>query len=79
MKVDPDLSVYHEADEAPAEFSQAEIEKLRLLLRRLRFLEKQVRENGGLTGGGGSAWAELEMHATAWILDEVGYLRERAA
>lgn len=80
MKVDVSRSVYHEAPEATVEFSRREIRSLRLLLRRLRFLEAQVRDTGGLSdgeGSGGAAFAEWEMEALEWILVEVGFLPER--
>lgn len=79
MKVDVSRSVYHEAPEARKEFSRRELRSLRLLLRRLRFLEAQVRETGGLesgSGSGGAAFAEWEVEALEWILTEVGFLPE---
>ena len=80
MKVDPSKSVYHEAEGANREFSRQELKRLRLLLRRLRFLEAQVRETGGLRDGGGSggaAFAEWEIEALEWVLDDVGFLGPR--
>ena len=75
MKVDPDQSVYHEADNALSEFSREEIGHLRYLLRRLRFLEAQVRETGGRASGrAGGIHAELEVEALEWILKDCGYL-----
>jgi hypothetical protein len=49
------------------------------LLRRLRFLEQQVRETGGLADGnasGGAAFAEWEIEALEWVLgpDGIGFL-----
>lgn len=80
MKVDVSKSAYHEDEGARKEFDKAELRRLRLLLRRLRFLEAQVRENGGLTNGGasgGAAFAEWEVEALEWILTEVGFLQEK--
>lgn len=78
MKVDADQSVYHEADTAVDEFDRDEIAHLRYMLRRLRFLEAQVRETGGRASGrGGGIHAELEVQALEWLLKEVGYLPEQ--
>ena len=80
MKIDVNQSKYHEAPEARQEFNRAEIRSLRLLLRRLRFLEAQVREGGGLSSGsgsGGAAFAEWEVEALEWIMTEVGFLPDR--
>jgi hypothetical protein len=77
MKVDVSKSRYHEAPEARKEFSRSELRSLRLLLRRLRFLEAQVRQSGGLSdgsGSGGAAFAEWEVEALEWIMTEVGFL-----
>lgn len=77
MKVDATLSAYHEALSARQDFNRRELRSLRLLLRRLRFLEAQVRESGGLRDGGGSggaAFAEWEMEALEMVLIEVGFL-----
>lgn len=77
MRVDVSKSAYHEAESAKQEFNRMELRRLRLLLRRLRFLETQVRESGGLTNGGGSggaAFAEWEVEALEWVLFEIGFL-----
>ncbi len=77
MRVDASQSRYHESDSAPDEFNRKELRRLRLLLRRLRFLEKQIRDQGGLADGGasgGSAFTEWEAEALEWILAEVGFL-----
>jgi len=77
MRVDPSKSKYHESPAAETEFDLQEIKHLRFLLRRLRFLEKKVRENGGLVGAGPSdPFAELEVDALAYALLELGYLAE---
>ena len=82
MKVDTSQSVYREDPEArdKENFSKVEMRRLRLLLRRLQFLEEQVRKNGGLRGAdqsGGAAFAEWEVEALSWILDEVNFLLPR--
>lgn len=80
MKVDASKSEYHEADSAKGEFSRQELKRARLLLRRLRYLEQQIRVSGGLaspTANGGGAFAEWEAEALEWVLDEIGFLRER--
>lgn len=80
MKVDVSKSVYHEDPEARKEFNKQELRRLRLLLRRLRFLETQVRESGGLSAGsasGGAAFAEWEVDALEWALTELGFLAEQ--
>lgn len=79
MKVDASKSRYHEASDVEAEFTTVELRRLRLLLRRLRFLEAQIAKQGGLNGenpGGGAAFAEWEVEALEWLLTEVGYLDE---
>lgn len=80
MKVDVSQSAYQEPPEARDEFSGPELRRLRLLLRRLRFLEAQVARNGGLgsgSGSGGAAFAEWEVEALEWVLIEIGYLPEK--
>jgi hypothetical protein len=78
VRVDPDLSVYHEADGAEDMFTREEIAHLRYLLRRLRFLEAQVRESGGRASGhGGGIHAELEVQALEWVLKDCDYLPEQ--
>lgn len=75
MRTDVSQTKFHEAPSARADFSQEEIRKCRLLLRRLRFLEEKIRTTGGLESGtGGGAFAEMEAEATEWILREIGYL-----
>lgn len=82
MRVDAERSAYHEAASARNEFNKVELRRLRLLLRRLRFLESQVAKTGGLANDnatGGAAFAEWEVDALEWILTEVGFLPEKAA
>lgn len=79
MRVDVSRSVYHEAEGATGEFTRPELRRARYMLRRLRFLEQQVRETGGVSnpsGKGGAVHAEWEMEALEWLLTEVGYLSE---
>lgn len=78
MRVDPARSIYHEVEYVRSEFSRAEIKRLRILLRRLRFLEAQVRATGGISSGNsGGVFAEMEADALEWVLNEVGYLAEK--
>lgn len=80
MRIDVDKSMFHEHENARNEFNRKELRSLRLLLRRLRFLETRVRENGGLADGpasGGAAFAEWEMEALEMVLSEVGFLVSR--
>lgn len=80
MKIDMDKTVYHEADDVDTNFTRAELRSARLLLRRLRFLEQQLREQGGLKDGassGGAFWAEAEIEALEWVLDEMDFLGPR--
>ena len=79
MRVDVKRSRYHEAPSAVEEFNKTELRSLRLLLRRLRFLETQVRQSGGLAediGSGSAAFAEWEADALEWILTDIGFLDE---
>lgn len=79
MKVDTSMSIYREHPEASAEFSRKELRSLRLLLRRLRFLEASVAKTGGLKDGdsnGGGAFAEWEIEALEYVLTDIGFLDE---
>lgn len=80
-RIDVDNSRYHERDDlniGPSksdDFTRAEILKARYMLRRLRFLETQIRENGGLKSGsssGGAAHAEWEVDGLEWLLGPDG-------
>ncbi len=79
MRVDPNKSRYQEDRQARTEFSRPEMRRLRYLLRRLRFLEAKVEENGGMDSAdsSGGAHAEWEMEALEWILTDVGFLETR--
>lgn len=75
MRVEPSESEYHESPGARKEFTRRELRSARLLLRRLRFLETQVKKTGGLADGGGSggaAFAEWEVEALEWVLGPNG-------
>lgn len=80
MKVDTSNSIYHEAEDAASsgEFDRQELRRCRLLLRRLRFLEAQLAQTGGMANGGsgGAAYAEWEVEALEWALSELGFLDE---
>lgn len=77
MRVDANLSTYHEGDWAERDFTTPELKQARFLLRRLRFLEARLRS----TDNDGSSWfvlAELEVESLAWVLgpEGVNYLAE---
>lgn len=74
MRVDPALSVYQERPDARAVFTRQELKKCQCLLRRLRFLEKQLRES--TVRNDGAMFTEWEVEALEWALDELGYLAE---
>jgi hypothetical protein len=76
-RVDTSNSIYSESPTAKDEFDRQELRHLRLLLRRLHFLEDRVNKNGGIgaaTGNGGAAFAEWELAAMEWVLTDNGYL-----
>lgn len=77
-RVDAENSKFQEDPDARAEFTRHELRSLRFLLRRLRFLEGQIKENGGLAEGssGGAAFAEWESEALEYVLVEIGFLQE---
>lgn len=79
MKVDAQNSIYQEASTAKDEFTREELKHLRFMLRRLRYLDQQVRDTGGIaSGSGGGVHAEMERDALAWLLtDEVPFLETR--
>lgn len=80
MRIDVSKSQFHEAPTARSDFTKSELKRCRLLLRRLRFLEAQVRQNGGLSAddaSGGAAFAEWEVEALEWILSEIGFLQDQ--
>lgn len=75
MKVDVANSAYHEAPGAKDEFDRRELRHLRLLLRRLRFLETKTALEGGMdSADSGAVFAAWEMEAMEWLLKEVGFL-----
>ena len=79
MNIDPQESAYQERAEAAEEFDADELRHCRLILRRLQFLEKKVKETGGLAAGnatGGAAFAEWEVMALSWILSDIGFIEE---
>lgn len=80
MKIDVSKSSFHEALDVNERFDWQQARHLRVLLRRLRFLESRVQATGGLRDGGengGAAWAELEADALAFALDRLGFLAPR--
>lgn len=74
MRIDMDLTEFHEADWAEKEFSRAELKHARFLLRRLRYLEQQLRERHAASAGasGGAVFAESEAEALEWALGSEG-------
>lgn len=82
MRVDTSQSIYHEAPSAANEFDRDELRKLRFLLRRLRFIEGKIAQTGGLRDGGGdgggAAFAEMEVEALEFVLNDVGFLETRS-
>lgn len=77
MKVNTTESIYQEKPDARDQFNRQELKHLRLLLRRLRFLETQINSGDGMaSGNGGSAFAEWEADALAYVLTEIDFLKE---
>lgn len=75
MRVDVSRSRYREAPVARDEFSRRELKRARFLLRRLRFLEQQVREReerGEDPTSNGGVFAELEIESLEWALGPDG-------
>lgn len=74
MRVDPSKSAHHEAHDVRDIFTPQEIRHARVLLRRLRFLESQIRETGGIAANasGGAVFAEVEAAALEWVLGPEG-------
>lgn len=75
-------SVYREQDAAVllAEFNMEEVRHCRVILRRLRFLEEQITRKGGMQSNdpsGGAVFVELEANALAWMLTDIGFIKER--
>lgn len=78
MRVDAANSRYQEAASVRTEFNRSELNRLRYLLRRLRFLETKIEQLGGMeAGSGGGVHAELELEALEYVLTEVGFIEER--
>ena len=77
-KTEVETTEYHEDPQAVEHYTREEIRRLRQLLRRLRFLEKQVQERGGLASDDPSrsaAYVELEIEGFELVLTEIGFLR----
>lgn len=73
MRVDPSLSEYHESVAARDSLDTTELWHCRALLRRLRFLEAQLRERPDAAGDS-AMFAAREMEALAWMLNDVEFL-----
>ena len=69
MRIDTTQSVYreHPGLDDDLEFEPEELVNARALLRRLHFLESQSK----------NPWAEAELEALVWILDDIGFLADR--
>ena len=77
MKIDTSGTKYNECPDGRKEFDKAELKHLRLLLRRLRFLETQLNTSGGLAGNrssAGAAFVEWEVDALEWLLVDIGFV-----
>lgn len=72
MKVDESKSRYAESESAAADFTKTELRHLRVLLRRIQFLEAKVEESDKAVGG--VVYAEREMAALQFALVDNGYL-----
>lgn len=80
MRIDVSKSKYHPRAGVRDDFTADEIDHLEIILRRARFLEQKIRDNGGLSdesGSGGAAFAVWECKALVWALKELEYLPEQ--
>lgn len=79
MKAPREGSEYQEARSASEDFTSEELMKLRILLRRLRYLSRQAEKSGGVASeSGGGLWAVQEAAALEFVLSEIAYLEEVA-
>lgn len=75
MRIDVSKSRYHPVKEAEVIFDRTEIKHLKIVLRRLRYLEQKLRDGGDPLDGDGSAmFDDLEMRGHVFTLTEIGYL-----
>lgn len=75
MRIDVEKSKYHPREDVEKDFDREEIKHLKIVLRRLRYLEQKLREGGDLLDGNGSAvFDDLEVQGLAFTLTEIGYL-----
>ena len=74
----PETSVFQERSDVADEFNWQEIRHLRYLLRRLRFLEIKIAEASGTKAENApqSMYVHREADALAYLLTEIGFLRE---
>lgn len=72
MRVDTSHSIYSESSTARQEFDASELRRLRFLLRRLQFLESKIDSDPSVSSG--SIFAEKEIEALEWVLEDIGYL-----
>ena len=73
MRVNKETSQYQEAPDARLMFSSSEMDSLRVLLRRLRLLEANLKA-GRTEKNGGAVWAAREIKAFVIVLTEIGFL-----
>lgn len=72
MRVDSALSAYSERVDAREQYDRDQMEHMRFLLRRLQFLEHQLRERGDVTGG--AVFAQAERNALEWVLEDMEFI-----
>ena len=73
MRVPENESVHKEHSDVHREFTQAELQNARVLLRRLRFLEAQAKQRSPERAAtGGALFAEMEASALEWVLGREG-------
>lgn len=69
--------IYTERKDAEERFDRSELKRLRILLRRLRFLETKLRDSARGTApqiGGGLVFIEAEIESLEFVLTEIEYL-----
>lgn len=60
-----------------SEFSREERDHCLSLLRRLRFLEHQVKQRGGAAVTQSDNFVDREFHALRWALNDIGFITQR--
>lgn len=74
--IDAAASRYTEIKTVGTDFAEEELEHLRFLLRRLRFLETKIMEKGGRSQcfHGAALYMVKEMDALEWVLIDAGFI-----